>query len=216
MNRLLIVGAGGFGREVMDWALHVPAGKRDWELGGFLDSRADVLAGLDLPFPILGDPDTFAFVESDRVICAIGEPRIRLDYCRRLLAKGAQFISLVHPSAVIGSSCRWGIGCVFCPGSILTNHVTLGNFVLLNACATVGHDATIGDGCTLSAHADVTGGAVLGEGVLLGTHAAVLPKARVGDYTLVGAGSVVLKKTLPHTTVMGVPAKTVRAHNQNG
>ena len=50
MNRLLIVGAGNFGREVMDWALAVPQEKRDWELEGFLDNRADVVESLDAPY----------------------------------------------------------------------------------------------------------------------------------------------------------------------
>jgi sugar O-acyltransferase (sialic acid O-acetyltransferase NeuD family) len=209
MKRLLIVGAGNFGREVLDWALAVPHAKRDWEIGGFLDSRPQVLNGFNVPYTILGDPDTFGFGADDRVICALGDPTIKLKYCRRLKARGAVFASLMHPTTILGSNCRYGEGCIFCPGAIVTNNVTLGNFVTLNAYATVGHDAVIGDGCTLSGHADVTGWAVLGEGVFLGSHAAVLPKARVGEYTLVGAGSIVVKRTAPHTTVFGVPAKTL-------
>lgn len=209
MRRLLIVGASNFGREVLDWALAVPAENRDWEVGGFLDSRTSILDGFDVPYTILGDPDTFPLNDNDCLICAVGDSKVRLDYCRRLKSRGARFITLIHPATIIGSGCRLGEGCILCPGAIVTNHVALGNFVMLNVHSSVGHDAVLGDGCTLSPHADVTGWAVLGEGVFLGSHASILPKACVADYTVVGAGSVVLKKTEPHSTVVGVPAKRI-------
>jgi len=209
MKRLLIVGAGNLGREMLDWALAVPADCRDWEVGGFLDSRAGILDGFDVSYPILGDPDTFSFNDNDCFTCAIGDPKVKLDYCRRLKSRGARFATVIHPAAIVGSGCRLGEGCILCPAAIITNHVTLGDFVTLNVHSSVGHDAVLGDGCTLSPHADVTGWAVLGEGVFLGSHASVLPKARVADYTVVGAGSVVLRKTEPHSTVVGVPAKRI-------
>ena len=209
MKRLLIVGGGNLGREVLDWALAVPLENRDWEVGGFLDSRAGILDGYDVPYPNLGAPDSFSFGDNDCFICAIGESKTRLQYCRQLKARGATFINLIHPSAIVGSGCRWGEGCILCPGVVVTNHVTLGDFVTLNVHSTVGHDAILGDGCTLSGHAELTGWVVLGEGVFLGSHASILPKAHVAEYTIVGAGSVVLKKTEPHTTVMGVPAKRI-------
>jgi sugar O-acyltransferase (sialic acid O-acetyltransferase NeuD family) len=209
MRRLLIVGGGSFGREVLDWALAVPRQARDWEVGGFLDSRTDILTGFDVPYPNLGAPEDFHFGDNDCFICALGDPKVKLHYARPLQARGAAFINLFHPSAIIGSGCRWGQGCIMCPGAVVSNHVTLGNFVTVNVNASVGHDAVLGDGCTLSGHADVTGFATLGEGVFLGSHAAILPKANVGEYTVVGAGSIVLKKTEPHSTVIGVPAKRV-------
>jgi sugar O-acyltransferase (sialic acid O-acetyltransferase NeuD family) len=209
VKRLLIVGGGNFGREVLDWALAVPAENRDWAVGGFLDSRTGILDGFDVPYRVLGAPETFSLSDGDRCVCAVGEPKAKLHYCRLLKSRGAAFVNLIHPSAIVGSGCRLGEGCILCPGAIVTNNVTLGHFVTLNLGVTVGHDAAVGDGCTLSPHADVGGWAVLGEGVFLGTHAVVLPHARVGDYTVVGAGSVVLKKTEPHSTVVGVPAKRI-------
>lgn len=211
MKKLLIVSAGAFGREVLDWALAVPPSKRDWEVKGFLDDRPNILAGKNSPFPIVGRAETYHFAEEDRVVCAIGEPRVKLEYCRRLKARGARFISLIHPTAIIGSNCRVGEGCILCPLTVVTNNVTLGDFVTLNLAATAGHDATIGSGCTLSPHADTTGWTVLGEGVFLGSHAVVLPRAKVGDYAVVGAGSVVLKKAAAGATVFGVPAMAMQA-----
>ena len=206
MNRLLIVGAGGFGREVLDAALDVPASERDWDVAGFLDDRVEILKGKNCPLPIVGTPEAYQFADEDRVVCAIGDPRTRLRYCRQLQARGARFASVIHPTAIVGFNSRISEGCILCPYSGISNNVTLGNYVVLNAYSGVGHDATIAEGCTLSAYVNVNGWAVLGEGVFLGSHAVVLPRATVGDYAVVGAGSVVLKKVKAGATVFGVPA----------
>ena len=209
MKRLLIIGAGGFGREVLGWALDIQPAQDQWEVAGFLDSNQHALKDFSLKYPLIGDPLTFSPSPDDLLVCAIGDTRTKLRLCQHLVSRGAEFVSLIHPTVVMGPNCRIGHGCVLCPGVVLTTNVTLGNFVTLNVHATVGHDVVIGDGCTLNAHSDVTGCAKLGEGVFLGSHAVVLPNARVGDYAVVGAGSVVLKKVRPNTSVMGVPAKQI-------
>ena len=212
-KRLLIVGAGNLGREVLDWALDVPAADRDWEIGGFLDSRKSALKGLGSPVRILGNPLTFELSKNDVLLCAIGDPRTKLEYCSKLRARGGRFITLVHPTAVLGSGNRIGVGCVLSPGAIVTTNVTLGDFVGLDLHASVSHDSVVGDGSTLSPHSTVLGRGILGKGVLLGSHACILPRATVGDFAVVGAGSVVLRRVEPHTTVAGVPAGRVGARS---
>ncbi len=209
MKRLMIIGAGGFGREVLHWALDVLPQNRNWEVCGFLDADPAVLDVYDCDFPILDDPLNYFPKADDCFICAIGHPSTKLQVCRQLKERGAQFITLIHPTAIIGSRSIIGEGCIFCPGSIITVDVTIGDFVTANLHSTIGHNAVVGQGSTLSGHADVTGFAILGEGVFLGSHAVVLPGAKIGDYAVVGAGSVVLKKVKAGATVMGVPAKQI-------
>jgi sugar O-acyltransferase (sialic acid O-acetyltransferase NeuD family) len=209
-KRLLIVGAGNLGREVLDWALDVPASKRDWEIGGFLDSRQLTLKGLGAPIRVLGDPLTFKFTPNDVLVCAIGDPRIKLEYCLKLRARGCRFITVIHPTATLGSGNRIGEGCVIAPGAVVTTNVSLGDFVGLDLHATVSHDSVVGDGSTLSPHSTVLGHCILGKGVLLGSHACTLPNAEVGDFAIVAAGGVVLSKVEPRTTVAGVPARRLR------
>ncbi|MFC1453932.1 acetyltransferase [Verrucomicrobiota bacterium] len=209
MKRLLIIGAGGFGREVLRWALDLPSVSRDWEVGGFLDANPKALAGYVCPYPVLADPITYRPETTDRFVCAIGKPSAKMALCNALNKRGAEFISLIHPTAIIGDQCTIGKGCIICPGVVITTDVSIGNFVTINLHSTIGHDAVIGDGCTLSAHVDITGFASLGQCVFLGSHASILPSAKVGNFAVVGAGSVVLKRVKPGVTVMGVPTKQI-------
>lgn len=128
-KRLLIVGAGGFGREVLCWARDVEPTQSEWELGGFLDANPAALAGFDVPLGILGDPAEFTPSATDRFVCAIGDPVIKQRVMARLADSRAQFSNLIHPSVVRGANCSIGVGCVLCPGVVLTSHVSLGGFV---------------------------------------------------------------------------------------
>lgn len=209
-NRLLIIGAGGFGREVLQWALDIQnQGEVDWEVGGFLDANQKAFEQFDIEFPIVGDSANWRPSPEDRFICAIGDPTIRLRICRELQQRGARFISLVHPTAIVGSRCRIGTGTILCPGVTVTVDATIGDFVILNVRSCVGHDAHVGDGCTVNDFCDITGNAKLGEGVFLGSHSSVTPSAKVGDYARVGAGSVVVRRVRANTTVMGPTAKRI-------
>ena len=208
-KKLIIVGAGGFGREMLAWAADVVESGTDWYPAGFLDDNADALDSFDVDLPILGAADSYKPAADEVFVCAVGDPRIRLEIARSLQSRGAEFAKLIHPSAVIGDRVQLGIGFVACPQVCVTCDVTLGDFVALNVNVSIGHDAVLGDGCTLSGHCDVTGGVQLGKGVFMGTHSCIHPGIEVGDYARVGAGSVVMRAVPPNTTVLGVPAKKI-------
>ncbi len=209
MAKLIIIGAGGFGREVLEWALDQQAESSVWKVIGFLDSNPHALNHFDCDLPILGSPESFAPSPSHLFVCAIGNPAVRLRIAEMLSALGAAFTNVIHPSAYVSRRCRIGVGCIICPGAIISANATLGNHVVLNMHGTVAHDSVLAHGATLACHADVTGAAVLERGAMLGSHASVMPRVRVGTFGMVGAGSVAYKDVPPHTTVVGVPARPV-------
>lgn len=209
MKKLLILGAGGFGREVHSWLSDWCSKNSDVEIVGFIDDNLSALDGFDGTPPIISRISDYQPSVDEFIVCAIGNPQIKKTIIGILLSKKARFFTLQHPSAIIGKRVTLGVGAVICPNVIITTDIHIGDFVTINAASTVGHDAFIGDYCTLSGHCDVTGGAKLEECVFMGSHATVLPKAHVGINACIGAGSVVLRKVAPNSTVFGVPAKRI-------
>jgi len=206
-ERLLIVGAGDFGREVLGWALQVPPEKRTWEVGGFLDNRPHMLDDYNLPASILGAPECHVYEAHDRVVVAILDPVERRAMVQLLTNRGVQFTTLIHPSATLGLNSTFGQGCIICPNTHITTGVKIGDHVIIDYHAGIGHDVQIGSYCTLSPGAGIMGGGILEEGAGLGLFATLVPAAHIETGAVVGAGSMVLKRVSAHTTVVGVPAR---------
>ena len=207
MKRLIIVGAGGFGREVYAWAEAHPDCGRLWEIAGFLDDNPAALDRFDYPVSILAAVVDYSPQSNDLFLCAIGSPAIKRMVCGKLLGSGAEFISLVHPTVVIGFNVEIGVGTIICPHAIVTCDVAIGDFVAINCHSSIGHDVRIADWVTLSGHCDVTGQTELGEMAFLGSGARILPLKKVGARAMVGAGSVVISHVPTNAKVFGNPAR---------
>ncbi|MBE0660342.1 MAG: acetyltransferase [Bryobacteraceae bacterium] len=210
MKRLIIVGAGGMGREIADYLLTLPGKGAEWQLAGFLDRDPDALAGLDFDIPILGDPADYQPSSIDVFVCGLGLPSPKRRVVETLLARGAHFYKLIHPTAVVSSRCQIGVGSVICPYAVVSTQAVVGRFVLLNTAASVCHDARIGDFSSVCCHADITGQVELGEEVFIGSHGSIIPGVHVGDQATVGAGSAVIANVSSGCTVVGVPARVLK------
>lgn len=203
-RRVLIVGAGGLGREIHSW-FHAQWASSQWSFGGYLDDAPP--AGM----PIVSSISDYVPSPDDVLAMGIGQPAAKLTVAAALQSKGAQFLTLIHDSVVIGQDTTIGTGTVLCPNVVVSCNVLIGDFVLLNIASTVGHDTRIGNGTTFSSHVDATGNTVIGSGVFFGSHAALLPNAQVGDGATVGACSLVLRRVPPNATVFGVPARVIHS-----
>lgn len=209
MYDIVIAGAGGCGREVFEMAQEVfPADQ--YRIKGFLSDVGDELD--DFPelkerFPVIGKIIDYEVQPQDRFLLAIGSPEGRKLVAERLLARGAEFLTLVHPTACVFPSASLGSGVIVYPFATVSAYVQVQDFCLLNAYAACGHDAVIGKFSVLCPQSLVLGNAVLGEECFIATHATVAPKKQMGNRVVVSANSSALRDAEDDAFILGVPGK---------
>lgn len=202
-GRIVVVGAGGFGREVLDIIEALNGAGGALEFVGFLDDGAvDEERVARRGAAVLGPVSTLTELDAAYVLgIGLGSTRRRLD------AAGCTAAILVHPTATVGGDTRFSEGCILAAGARVTTNVTLGRHAHVHVNATVGHDSELGDFASVFPGATVSGEVRIGEAATVGTGAHVLPGLVVGDGAFVGAGAVVTKDVEPGATVVGVPAR---------
>ena len=207
MSELVIVGAGGHGRETLDIVEAINAVEPTWAFAGFVDDGeviADRLERRDAS--LLGTTKILADTDP-RYVIGIGSPAVRAKLDEQLTAWGRTAATLIHPAATVASDNRISDGVLLAAGARVTTNVTLGRHVHLNVNAVVSHDCVIGDYTTLSPGSLVNGDVQIGTGVFLGTGAIITPGLTIGDHAVIGAGAVVVRDVPPGVTVRGVPAR---------
>ena len=176
MNDLVIIGAGGLGREVLCWARE-SAG--EWLVSGFVDDNPRALKGYEGDFPpILGNVQDHIPMPSEVFTCAIGQVEAKRRCVERILSRGGVFTNVFHATAVRSSLATLGTGVILCPYSIVSANARIGDFVTVNLHSSVAHDAVIGRWSQLHCHVDITGSVTLGEGVLVGATPLFCPALR--------------------------------------
>jgi sugar O-acyltransferase (sialic acid O-acetyltransferase NeuD family) len=205
-RRIIIVGAGGFGREVLNWAEAAWPGHRE-RIAGFLSKDPNRLDGTSCRLPILGTPESFEPEAGDWFVLAIGIPGTRRKVAEELLSKGCRFLSVIHPTAIVAPTAVLETGSVICPYAIASDSVRVGRFALLNYHSSLGHDATVGDFAVLSPYATLGGAAVLSDDGFLGLHASIAPDRTVGCRSHVSANSAAMQDVADDSLAFGVPAR---------
>jgi sugar O-acyltransferase (sialic acid O-acetyltransferase NeuD family) len=212
---LVIVGAGGLGREVLMLVRQINEVELRWNLLGFYDDQPPTTGERVHELPWLGPIDALNQREdSVYAAVAIGSSQHRAAVVERLTSPRVHFATLIHPSVTLRpyQFVQVGAGCIVCQACILTCDIRLGRHVLLNLGCTIGHDAVLEDFCSLMPHANVGGEAYLESQVYLGTNATVINQVRVGRGAIVGAGAVAVRDVPARSTAVGVPASVIKQH----
>lgn len=209
MKHLVIVGAGGFGREMFGAAREAVGFGVEFDIKGFLDARADALDGFAGYPPVIGDPATYVPEPDDVFVTALGGIAARRRCAETLEARGATFIPVIHRSASLGPNVVVGAGSFIAHNVTLTADVTVGRHACVFHGTSIGHDTTLGDYSHVYAQCAIGGAVRIGAGAAVYPGAQVVPRRTLGDGSVVGIGSVVLLNVAPGQTVFGNPARPV-------
>ena len=206
---LVLVGCGGFGREVLEIVGAINRAADTWRVIGALDDQpreVDMVLLRDRSIEHLGGAALLAELPATTyAVLAIGTPAVRRDISAQHADR--PWATLVHPAATLGRDVTVGAGTVIAPGARLSTHIDVGAHVQIDQNATVGHDTRLGDFCRLNPQACISGNVDIGTGAYIGANATVLQGLSVGQDSIVGAGSVVVRDAPAHLTVKGVPAR---------
>ncbi|WP_228255021.1 NeuD/PglB/VioB family sugar acetyltransferase [Ornithinimicrobium avium] len=209
-----MVGAGGFGREVVTLLRRLALDDRVWACGEVVDdapSPANVHRLRRLGPMILGRVSDLLDRDGPlSVVVAVGDPDGRRQLVDRLSQNARTDVSfpiLVHPDTTIGADVRLGEGTVVAPGVRLSASIDVSRHVHVDQNATVGHDVVLDDFVRLNPAACLSGDVRVGAGALIGANATVLQGLTIGSGAVVGAGAVVTRNVEPGRTVAGVPAR---------
>jgi sugar O-acyltransferase (sialic acid O-acetyltransferase NeuD family) len=146
------------------------------------------------------------FVATHRFIVAIGDATTRRFFAEMVLAAGGDFVTLVHPSAIIAPDVKIGHGTVVMAGVIINTGTNIGCFAIINTGAIVDHDNIIEDNVQIAPGCNLAGKVICRRDCFVGTGASIIPRVVIGEGALVAAGATVIRSVKPHTLVAGCPA----------
>ena len=209
-RRVLIIGAGGHGRVVLDILLQ--AGIH--QVVGLLDSNTDIHGRRVDGLPVLGDPEDLPLIaeqhQIDGVVIAIGDNGVRRGLAREIEQAGIELVNAVHPSATIARNATLGRNVVVAAGAVVCAHCQIGDSVILNTGCIIDHQTMIGEGSHICPGVRIAGRVKVESGTFVGIGATIVPKITLGCESIIGAGSVVIEDVPSLTTVVGVPATPIR------
>jgi len=210
---LVIVSAGGFGRETAEAVRAMNAVGASWRLLGYLDDDAALSGRCLEDIPVLGGLEELKHLPNASVVVCTGRPD---NYVSRPLIVKAfglpaeRYATIVHPTAAVPPSSRIGPGSVLLAYAALTAAVSIGSHVAVMPHATLTHDDVVEDFATLASGVGLGGGVRIGQCAYVGAGALIRENRAVGSCALVGMGSVVISDVPAREVWAGVPARYVR------
>lgn len=207
-SKLIVVGGGGFSREVI-W---LAESMGNFEIVGLLDDSDEMRGKNVADYPVLGKLEEVTSYRDSEIIVAIGSPRVRKTVVNRILEllPSVHFATLIHHSVIRSNCLDIGAGSILAAGCIFTVDIEIGQHVILNLNVTVGHDCKIGNFCTIAPMCAISGNVTMEDFVEIGTGSAIKQAVILGKGSMVGMGGIVTKNIEPFSLVFGTPAKKVK------
>lgn len=211
MKDIVIIGAGGLGREVYDTILLINDRRPTYNLIGFYDDTPEFWGKTINGLKCIGGIESINnLLEPQKIfaVIAIANAVAKKEISSKL-EDIVEWENIIHPEAYISKYAKIGNGNIFQRQSTLNPNVSIGNHCLINGYSGLGHDASLGDFSSVMSQCDITGGVKLGKSVYMGTGSRIVPGVAIGDSVFICAGAVVFKSVGSGRKVLGNPGKEV-------
>lgn len=206
---LIIVGAGGLGREVAWLVEDINKTAPHWELLGFVDDG--VIGSTVEGYSVLGSVGSLFLMQPfPWVVVAIANTQTRKNIVTQIQDAAIPVATLIHPSVQMSRLVRINAGSIICAGSVLTTNITLGFASIVNPNCFIGHDTVLDDFVSLMPGVNVAGEVTLGAGVYMGLNACVINRTSIGEWSVIGAGAAVVQDIPSYSLAVGVPARVIK------
>ena len=211
MKNIVIIGAGGVGREVSLIIQKINELEQTWNLLGFIDDNTDNWGKVINGYSVIGGIDSLEFLSNDTyIVIAIANYKVKKNIVNKINNK-FKFATIVHPKVWIHDYMTVGEGTIIYEGAILTANIEIGNHVIISPKCGVGHDSIIKDYVSLLWNVNVSGNDLIEEGVMMGSGSTVIQGKKIGKGSIIGAGAVVVNDIESFSTAVGVPAKVIKS-----
>ena len=203
-DKLIIIGASGHGKVVADIAIKM----NKWQSIAFLDDDEAIKTSMGLE--VIGKTaDAFTYKDEADFFVAIGSNATREKIQEKLIEQGLNVVSLIHPSAVIGTDVEIGFGTAVMAGVVLNSSTRIGKGCIINTSASLDHDNNIEDYVHISPGVRTAGSVEIGKCTWLGIGSVVSNNVNICSGCKVGAGAVVVKDITEPGAYVGVPVRKI-------
>ena len=210
MKNIIIIGAGGVGREVSLIIEKINKLNATWNLIGFIDDNINSWNRIINGYQIIGGMDLLETLPLDTyVVIAIANYNVKKKIVNKINNK-FKFATIIDPKVYIHDYMTIGEGTIIYEGAIITANIQVGNHVIISPKCGIGHDSIIKDYVSLLWNVNVSGNDVIEEGVMMGSGSTIIQGKKIGKGSIIGAGAVVIDDIDSFTTAVGVPAKVVK------
>lgn len=206
MKDIVIIGAGGLGREVAWLIEEINQAKKEWNILGYLDDNVENHGKILSGYKVLGSVgEVFSLPEDTYIIVAIGNGKIREKIVEKIGERN--YAILIHPNVNIAASSEIEEGVIICSGAVVSVDVKIGKHCIINFSSIVAHDSLLEDFVTLHVNVNVSGNVKVGRYSTLGSGSSIYQGKKIGKNCMIGMGSAVLRNIKDNKTALGVPAE---------
>ncbi|WP_418603861.1 acetyltransferase [Hwangdonia sp.] len=210
-HNIVIIGASGHAKVIID----IIEKLNQYTIVGLIDSFKPIGTKL-FNYKIIGRKEHIPELKKthnfNKGIIAIGDNWARKKNHEKIttIDPGFEFISAIHPNAVIGKNVNIGKGTVILAGVIINSDATVGEFCIINTKASLGHDSEIKKYSSLGPNATVGGHVSIKTCTYIAMSATIIQSIKIGKHSIVGSGALIVRDVPDFSMVYGVPGKFIR------